>query len=65
MELYKSIIAMVHTGALPGTPENKLGTEEIAANAVNDARVLVKEGVDIIMIENMHGRPYLNRTARS
>lgn len=52
---------MVHVGALPGTPKNKQSVKNIIAAAVCDARVLADGGVDAIMIENMHDRPYLNR----
>jgi len=59
--LNKSIIGMVHVGALPGTPNHKQKIETIISNAVSEAKVLEGEGVDAIMIENMHDRPYLNR----
>lgn len=52
---------MVHVEALPGTPKNNKSIEEIIAIAVSDARVLEEGGIDAIMIENMHDRPYLNR----
>ncbi|MCU4174495.1 BtpA/SgcQ family protein [Carboxylicivirga sp. N1Y90] len=56
----KWIIAMVHVGALPGTPNNRLSISDIVANALADADVYVEAGVDAIMIENMHDVPYLN-----
>ena len=46
---------------MPGTPKNDRNIEKIIADAVNDAVILEEEGVDAIMIENMHDRPYLNR----
>lgn len=52
---------MVHVGALPGTPRNTNNMCEIIDSAVSDARILQNGGVDAIMIENMHDRPYLNR----
>lgn len=52
---------MVHVGALPGTPRNNQSIQTIVAEAVTDANLLEQEGVDAIMIENMHDRPYLNR----
>lgn len=61
MEVNKSIIGMVHVGALPGTPKNCLSIAEIIKQASSDAQKLAKGGVDAIMIENMHDRPYLNR----
>ena len=47
--------------ALPGTPRNSKNIKEIISEAVRDAELLEKGGVDAIMIENMHDRPYLNR----
>lgn len=52
---------MVHVGALPGTPRNDRPIAKLIADALADAQVLQEEGVDAIMIENMHDRPYLNR----
>ena len=57
----KSVIGMVHVQALPGTPKNKFNIREIIGKAVSDASILADVGVDAIMIENMHDRPYLNR----
>lgn len=61
----KQIIGMVHVAALPGTPCNKIGLAEIVSKALADACMLEKGGVDAVMIENMHDRPYLNREAGS
>lgn len=52
---------MIHVGALPGTPKSKLSIEKIIENARCEAMILNEEGVDALMIENMHDRPYLNR----
>lgn len=54
---------MVHVAALPGTPRNSAGIAEIVSAALRDALLLAEGGVDAIMIENMHDRPYLNRIA--
>ena len=54
---------MVHVAALPGTPRNSAGIAEIVSAALRDTLLLVEGGVDAIMIENMHDRPYLNRIA--
>ncbi|WP_297089263.1 BtpA/SgcQ family protein [uncultured Draconibacterium sp.] len=62
MQLNKTIIGMVHVAALPGTPKNSVAINVIINDAVEDARKLAKGGVAAIMIENMHDRPYLNRT---
>lgn len=52
---------MVHIHALPGTPRNRFSFSEIVARALTDAQKLEENGVDSILIENMHDRPYLNR----
>lgn len=52
---------MVHVAALPGTPGNSDKIENIISKALLDAEVLAELGVDAIMIENMHDRPYLNK----
>jgi len=62
MELYKTIIGMVHVAALAGTPKNSKSIKGIVSEALRDAELLAEGGVDAIMIENMHDRPYLNRT---
>lgn len=62
MELNKTIIGMVHVAALPGTPRHTKTIVEIISEAVRDAVMLAKGGADAIMIENMHDRPYLNRS---
>ncbi len=53
---------MIHVDALPGTPKNKLSIAEIVKKALVEAMVFSDEGIDAVMIENMHDRPYLNRT---
>jgi len=57
----KSLIGMIHVQALPGTPRNHLSVNEIAIQAVKEAHVLVQNGMQAIMLENMHDTPYLNR----
>ncbi len=59
----KPVIGMVHVPALPGTPLNKLKPKEILKQSLQDARILVENGVDAILIENMHDVPYLKRKA--
>lgn len=56
-----AFIAMVHVGALPGTPRSRRGVADLCREAVAEARLLAKEGVDAIALENMHDVPYLNR----
>jgi len=57
----KPLIGMIHVQALPGTPNNHLSVKEIASQAVKEARVLSENGMQSIMLENMHDIPYLNR----
>ena len=55
----KPVVAMIHVGALPGTPASKAGVEELAAEAAREAALYRDGGVDGIGIENMHDVPYL------
>ena len=59
----KPIIAMIHIDALPGTPKYKGDIISIINKAKSEALLYKDAGVDILMIENMHDVPYLNRTA--
>ncbi|MBX2977004.1 MAG: BtpA/SgcQ family protein [Ignavibacteriaceae bacterium] len=60
-ELNKTVIAMVHLLALPGTPKYKGSVSEIIELAIKEASIYKKHNIDTIMIENMHDVPYLNR----
>src|SRR6185312_10751854 len=55
----KPVIAMVHVGALPGTPASAQSLRAIEAQAVKEAKIYRDAGVDGLMIENMHDTPYL------
>jgi membrane complex biogenesis BtpA family protein len=55
----KSVIAMIHVDALPGTPQYGGHVREIIAKAAKEATLYKKGGVDAIAIENMHDIPYL------
>ena len=57
----KPLIAMIHTEALPGTPLHRQPLEAIVEKALAEARVYVDEGMDALLIENMHDVPYLKR----
>ena len=59
----KSVIAMIHVEALPGTPKYKGNMKNIISAAVDEAMIYKNSGVDAIMIENMHDVPYLNNNA--
>src|SRR5574342_984589 len=55
----KPIIAMIHVGALPGTPASAMSVRELIELAAREARMYLEGGVDGIAIENMHDLPYL------
>ncbi len=60
----KPIIGMIHLPPLPGNPRNSLSPEEIVDKALNDARILVENGIHAIMIENFYDSPYPKYTPR-
>lgn len=55
----KPVIAMIHVGALPGTPASGLTLKTIEVQAMDDARIYREAGVHGLMLENMHDTPYL------
>src|SRR6187549_536172 len=55
----KSIIGVIHVGALPGTPRGSKSVAELVRQAKEEARVYRECGVDGLIIENMHDVPYL------
>ncbi len=57
----KSLIGMVHIGALPGTPRQTQSIERAIETAVLEARQLEEAGFDALILENMHDLPYLKR----
>ena len=56
----KPVIAMVHLGALPGTPlhDEGRGVEGIVEDARADLRALQAAGFDAVMFGNENDRPY-------
>ncbi len=56
----KPIIAMVHLGALPGTPlhDAEAGLEGLVEAAARDLGALQAAGVDAVMFGNENDRPY-------
>lgn len=56
----KPIIAMVHFGALPGSPlyDAKGGLDALLDGVVKDLDALQKAGVDAVMFGNENDRPY-------
>jgi uncharacterized protein len=63
LNLEKPIIAMIHVNALPGTPKYDGDIKSIINLAKSEAMLYKDAGIDVLMIENMHDVPYLNRTA--
>ena len=57
----KTLIGMVHTLALPGTPQYKGSINKIIDKACEEAEVYEKFGLSSIILENMHDVPYMNR----
>jgi membrane complex biogenesis BtpA family protein len=53
------IIAMIHVGALPGTPASAQSLRAIEAQALREAKIYRDAGVDGVLLENMHDTPYL------
>src|SRR5216117_1153356 len=56
----KAVIAMIHIGALPGTPlyDADGGIDKLIADATLDAEKLQAGGVDGVMFGNENDRPY-------
>src|ERR1044071_4268870 len=55
----KPVVAVIHVGALPGTPASALTVDELIALAAREAARYLDGGVDGLMVENMHDVPYL------
>ena len=55
------LAAMIHLGATPGAPRAGNASGAVIRRAGEEARLLSEAGVDAIVLENMHDRPYLNR----
>ena len=55
----KTVVGVIHVGALPGTPRASQSVSELVALARQEASVYRECGVDAVMIENMHDVPYL------
>src|SRR5438046_2225049 len=55
----KPVIAMIHVGALPGTPASQRSLRDIEAQALREAKIFREAGVHGLMLENMHDTPYL------
>ena len=56
------LTGMIHLPALPGSPEmigQSFDPESAVKPVVEEARILADAGIDALLIENMHDRPYL------
>ena len=56
----KSLVGMVHIGALPGTPYASQSLDDLERTAAAEAAMLASAGFDALIIENMHDRPYVH-----
>ncbi len=57
----KTVIGMIHTLALPGTPKYRGSVDEIVDKACKETETYSEYGVNTIILENMHDVPYMNR----
>ncbi len=57
----KTVIAMIHLDASPGTVRYNNNITSIINKAVEEAKIYKDAGIDTVMIENMHDIPYLNK----
>lgn len=55
----KTVIGVIHVGALPGTPRGSRSVSELVALARQEAKLYREAGVDGVIVENMHDVPYL------
>ena len=55
----KPVVAMIHVGALPGTPASGMTLIEIERQALHEAKIFRTAGIHGLMLENMHDTPYL------
>jgi uncharacterized protein len=55
----KPVIAVIHVGALPGTPRSSHSVSELVMSAREEAKIYRECGVDGVIVENMHDVPYL------
>jgi len=54
-----AFFAMIHVGALPGTPRAAASIGQLRRTAAAEAKLLLDGGADAIILENMHDAPYL------
>lgn len=56
------VIGMVHLHALPGSPNYGGSLDSVIAKALVDAKTLESNGVDALLVENLHDYPYYPET---
>jgi hypothetical protein len=54
-----ALVGAVHVPALPGTPRSALSVARVVEQAASDARAYADAGLQAVIVENMHDRPYL------
>lgn len=54
----RTIVGMIHVGALPGSPRSQHSVDALTEAVLAEAEVYEAAGLDALMIENMHDRPY-------
>lgn len=59
----RALIGVIHVGALPGTPNHRHPLPRIVETAVAEARIYAKAGFHGLIVENMHDRPYVKKSA--
>ena len=57
----KTVVGMIHVGALPGAPRHAGGMEPIVAHALAEAETYRACGIHALMVENMRDVPYVQR----
>jgi hypothetical protein len=55
----KTVIGVIHVGALPGTPRSTQTVSELVTTARGEAKLYRECAVDGVIIENMHDVPYM------
>jgi predicted TIM-barrel enzyme len=55
----KPVIAMIHVGALPGTPASGLGLGDLEKQALREPTIFRNAGVQGLLLENMPDTPHL------
>ena len=58
----KLVIGMIHLAALPGTPKSKLSPKQIINSAIEEAKMYTQNGIEAVIIENMHDLPYIKQS---